>query len=73
MDAAPPRAVRRANHRRQVIESTSSRHRDIAATHKFDVIEGDVTSAISTSHGLGVADLVVVEHGSILFSRCCRC
>jgi fatty acid CoA ligase FadD21 len=48
-----------------VIESTNSRHRDKKATHKFDVVKGDVTSVISNSHGLGLADLVVVERGSI--------
>jgi hypothetical protein len=38
---------------------------DEEVMHKFDVVKGDVTSAISNSHGLGVADLVVVEPGSI--------
>ncbi|MGH3561303.1 MAG: acyl-CoA synthetase, partial [Mycobacterium sp.] len=38
---------------------------DAEVMHKFDVIKRDVTSAISTSHGLGVADLVLVEPGSI--------
>ncbi len=33
--------------------------------HKFAVVKRDVTSAISNSHGLGVADLVLVPPGSI--------
>ena len=48
-----------------MIESTSSRRRDKEATDNFDVIEGDATSSISNSHGLGVVDLVVVEHDSV--------
>ena len=33
--------------------------------HKLDNIKGQVTSAISNSHGLSVADLVLVAPGSI--------
>jgi fatty acid CoA ligase FadD28 len=33
--------------------------------HKFTVVKREVTSAISNSHGLGVADLVLVPPGSI--------
>jgi fatty acid CoA ligase FadD28 len=33
--------------------------------HKFAVVKREVTSAISNSHGLGVADLVLVPPGSI--------
>ena len=32
---------------------------------KLDAIKGELTSAISKSHGLSVADLVPVEPGSI--------
>jgi fatty acid CoA ligase FadD28 len=35
------------------------------AAHRFAALKRDVTSAISTSHGLGVADLVLVSPGSI--------
>ena len=35
------------------------------AADKFAVVKRDVTSAISNSHGLGVADLVLVPPGSI--------
>ena len=35
------------------------------AADKFAVVKREVTSAISTSHGLGVADLVMVPPGSI--------
>jgi len=35
------------------------------AMDKFGVVKREVTSAISTSHGLGVADLVLVPPGSI--------
>jgi long chain fatty acid CoA FadD26 len=35
------------------------------AMHKLGVIKSDVTSALSKSHGLSVADLVVVSPGSI--------
>ena len=35
------------------------------AAHKFAAVKRDVTAAISTSHGLGVADLVLVSPGSI--------
>jgi fatty acid CoA ligase FadD28 len=35
------------------------------AADKLAVVKRDVTSAISNSHGLGVADLVVVAPGSI--------
>ncbi len=33
--------------------------------HQFTVVKREITSAISTSHGLGVADLVLVAPGSI--------
>jgi fatty acid CoA ligase FadD21 len=32
---------------------------------RIDAVKGDVTSAISTSHGLNVADLVLVAPGSL--------
>jgi fatty acid CoA ligase FadD28 len=35
------------------------------AMHKLGVIKSEVTSALSKAHGLGVADLVVVQPGSI--------
>jgi fatty acid CoA ligase FadD28 len=35
------------------------------AMHKLDIVKREVTAAISTSHGLSVADLVVVAPGSI--------
>lgn len=38
---------------------------DDEAMKKFAVVKRDVTSAISNSHGLGVADLVLVPPGSI--------
>jgi len=38
-------------------------HQD--AMHKLHIVKGEVTSAISTSHGLSVADLVLVSPGSI--------
>ncbi|KAA8966043.1 AMP-binding protein [Mycobacterium sp.] len=33
--------------------------------HNFDVLKREITSAVSASHGLGVADLVLVPAGSI--------
>jgi acyl-CoA synthetase (AMP-forming)/AMP-acid ligase II len=33
--------------------------------HKLDNVKGEVTAAISNSHGLAVADLVLVSPGSI--------
>ncbi|MGH9207742.1 MAG: acyl-CoA synthetase, partial [Acidimicrobiales bacterium] len=48
-----------------IIEVKKRGDSDEEVMHKFDVIKRDVTSAISTSHGLGVADLVLVEPGSI--------
>ncbi len=33
--------------------------------HKFAVVKREVTSAVSNSYGLGVADLVLVPPGSI--------
>lgn len=36
-----------------------------AAERAFDDIRRKITAAISEAHGLGIADLVVVEHGSI--------
>lgn len=42
-----------------IIEVKKRGDSDEEVMHKFDVIKGDVTSAISNSHGLGVADLVV--------------
>lgn len=38
---------------------------DEEAMDKFSVVKREVTSAISNSHGLGVADLVLVSPGSI--------
>ena len=35
------------------------------AMHKLEIVKGEITSAISTSHGLSVADLVLVPPGSI--------
>jgi fatty acid CoA ligase FadD28 len=48
-----------------IIEAKKRGDSDEEVMHTFDVIKRDVTSAISNSHGLGVADLVVVEPGSI--------
>lgn len=36
-----------------------------ALSHRLAVVKNDVTAAISTSHGLSIADLVVVPQGSI--------
>lgn len=33
--------------------------------HKLSIVRNDVTSAVSRSHGLNVADLVLVPPGSI--------
>ena len=48
-----------------IIEFKNRGDSDEEVMHKFDVIKGEVTSAISNSHGLGVADLVLVPPGSI--------
>jgi long-chain fatty acid adenylyltransferase FadD28 len=48
-----------------IIEVKKRGDSDEEVMHKFGVIKRDVTSAISNSHGLGVADLVVVAPGSI--------
>jgi fatty acid CoA ligase FadD28 len=37
--------------------------------HKLDIVKDEVTSALSTSHGLGVADIVPVPPGSIPITR----
>jgi fatty acid CoA ligase FadD28 len=48
-----------------IIEFKSRVGSEQEATDNFDILKRKVTSAISTGHGLGVADLVVVEPGSI--------
>ena len=48
-----------------IIELKKRGESDEEVMHKFGVIKGEVTSAISNSHGLGVADLVLVPPGSI--------
>jgi fatty acid CoA ligase FadD28 len=48
-----------------IIEFKSRAGSEQEATDNFDILKRKVTSAISTGHGLGVADLVVVEPGSI--------
>ena len=48
-----------------VIEVKKRGESDGDAMQKFAVVKREVTSAISTSHGLGVADLVLVTPGSI--------
>jgi long-chain fatty acid adenylyltransferase FadD28 len=48
-----------------IIELKNRGDSDEDAMHKLDNIKGEVTSAISNSHGLGVADLVLVPPGSI--------
>ena len=52
----------------QLVAIIEVRHRGESheeAADKFAVVKRDVTSAISNSHGLGVADLVMVPPGSI--------
>jgi long-chain fatty acid adenylyltransferase FadD28 len=48
-----------------IIEVKKRGESDEEAADKLTVIKRDVTSTISNSHGLGVADLVVVAPGSI--------
>jgi long-chain fatty acid adenylyltransferase FadD28 len=48
-----------------VIEVKRRGDSDEDVMHKFVVVKREVTSAISNSHGLGVADLVLVHPGSI--------
>jgi fatty acid CoA ligase FadD28 len=48
-----------------IIESKKRGDSDEAVKQKFAAVRRDVTSAISNSHGLGVADLVLVAPGSI--------
>lgn len=48
-----------------IIEFSRRGASDEDARHELDVIKNDVTAAISNSHGLTVADLVLVEPGSI--------
>jgi long-chain fatty acid adenylyltransferase FadD28 len=47
------------------VKRRSSSNPDDEELRKFAVVKRDVTSAISNSHGLGVADLVLVAPGSI--------
>jgi acyl-CoA synthetase (AMP-forming)/AMP-acid ligase II len=56
------------NHTEQLVaivelDKRGDSHED--AMHEFEIVKCEVTSAISTSHGLGVADLVLVQPGSI--------
>jgi fatty acid CoA ligase FadD28 len=56
------------DHMEQLVAIIEVKHRGEsheAAADKFGDVKRDVTSAISNSHGLGVADLVVVPPGSI--------
>ena len=48
-----------------IIELKKTDESDEAAAQRFGAVRRDVTIAISKSHGLSVADLVLVEHGSI--------
>jgi fatty acid CoA ligase FadD28 len=48
-----------------IIELKKRGDSDEEAMDKLGVIKSEVTSALSTAHGLGVADLVVVSPGSI--------
>ncbi|MCW2686157.1 MAG: acyl-CoA synthetase, partial [Mycobacterium sp.] len=48
-----------------IIELKKRGDSDEEAMHKLGVVRNDVTSAISKSHGLSVADLVLVGPGSI--------
>jgi fatty acid CoA ligase FadD28 len=48
-----------------IIELKKRGDSDEEAMHKLGVIKSEVTAAISNSHGLSVADLVVVPPGSI--------
>ena len=48
-----------------IIELKKRGDTDEAAMHKLSTVKNEVTSAISTSHGLSVADLVLVPPGSI--------
>lgn len=48
-----------------IIELKKRGDSDDDALHKLDIIKNDVTAAISNSHGLTVADLVLVPPGSI--------
>jgi fatty acid CoA ligase FadD28 len=48
-----------------IIELKKRSDSDEDAMRKLDNVKGEVTSAISNSHGLGVADLVLVPPGSI--------
>ena len=48
-----------------IIELKKRGDSDEEALHKLSVVKNDVTAAISQSHGLNVADLVLVPPGSI--------
>ncbi|OBB89671.1 fatty-acid--AMP ligase FAAL21/FadD21 [Mycobacterium sp. 852002-40037_SCH5390672] len=48
-----------------IVELKKHGDSDVDALHKLDIVKNDVTAAISTSHGLNVADLVLVAPGSI--------
>lgn len=48
-----------------IIEVKNRGDADEDAMHQLDVVKREVTSAISNSHGLAVADVVVVAPGSI--------
>jgi fatty acid CoA ligase FadD21 len=48
-----------------IIEVKKRGDSDEEAMHKLSVVKNDVTRAISNSHGLNVADLVLVGPGSI--------
>jgi fatty acid CoA ligase FadD28 len=55
----------RTEHLVVIIEVKKRGDSDDDAMHKFDIIKREVTSAISQSHGLTVADLVLVAPGSL--------
>ncbi|WP_374024904.1 fatty-acid--AMP ligase FAAL21/FadD21 [Mycobacterium sp. HNNTM2301] len=48
-----------------IIEMKKRGDSDEEVSRRFDVVKSDVTAAISNSHGLNVADLVLVSPGSI--------
>jgi len=48
-----------------VIEVKKRGDSEEQVTHNFEVLKRAVTSAVSNSHGLGIADLVLVPPGSI--------
>ena len=48
-----------------IVELKKRDESEEAAAHRFTAVRREITAAISRSHGLGVADLVLVQPGSI--------